>query len=113
MEAVIEREAPTYQRDLSEYFNYWKSITVDNAKLSASTFLLHDLILNRDPKKHGFSPITNKNKLANGAHAWQGLRAAAHPFKWDRVPTIEQAKMLELTGLSRSTISGICMRLEY
>jgi len=41
-----------------------------NAKsLSASDMILYNLIRGKDPKS-GFTPITNPNKLSNGAIAW-------------------------------------------
>lgn len=104
------------RRDMSEYFAYWKSITRDNARLPSRTFLLHDLILNRDPKKGSFSPITNKNKLANGSRVWQGLEEAVSSlsFRLGRKDgSKEEKKLVELSGIDPAELKNRIGRINY
>ena len=110
MEMTIEKPTTEIEtrRDMSEYFAYWKSITRDNACLSPHIFLLHDLILNRDPKKGAFSPITSKNKLNNGCTRWQGLASACSNLGlWlDHSPNEKEMKLVKLSGLDVTEIKA-------
>ena len=101
------------ETNLKEYFAYWKEITAKNAKLPASTFLLHDLILGRDPKKSAFTPITNKNKLANGQTRWQGLYWAIRNLEYKVKHTAELKKMFELSGKYPIEIATIANRITF
>jgi len=103
----MEKPATIEQRrDLSEYFAYWKSITRDNQKVPAHIFLLHDLILGRDPKKCSFSPITNKNKLDNGQNRWDSLMIAKFyvQFRAIKNPQLLEKTLLELSGTDVSAL---------
>jgi hypothetical protein len=116
---TMTMEKPTTEiearRDMSEYFDYWKSITKDNAKLDSRFFLLHDLILGRDPKKGAFSPITSKNKLTNGCRKWQGLEAAASSllFWYNRKDSSMEKKLIELSGLDVADMKDRISKINY
>jgi hypothetical protein len=97
----------TEQRNLNEYFKYWRELTADRAVISPSLFLLHDLILGRDPKKSAFTPITNKNKLANGCHRWDGLASAKTSLSYSlQRPSGETGMLIGLSGLTSLEISN-------
>jgi hypothetical protein len=100
----------TEQRNLNEYFKYWRELTADRAVISPSLFLLHDLILGRDPKKSAFTPISNKNKLANGGQRWSGLSKAKFSLWYH---SIKNTSPLEKTliGLSGLTLLELETRL--
>ena len=63
----------------TEFNSIWlKNLaTISRSQQASAFFLLYDLILNRDPKKSGFTPVTNNIKLANGQRPWQGLEKAS------------------------------------
>lgn len=105
METAIIESTTEASRDLSEYFAYWKNITRDNEKLPAHIFLLHDLILNRDPKKNSFSPITNKNKLNNGCTRWSSLIQAKKALDFCSLnkPNKRESKLMELSATYNNT----------
>jgi hypothetical protein len=114
--APIEVKAPTIMEvkkieieepiaDMKAYFKLWKEITADKAKLSSSYFLIHDLILGRDPKKSAFTPITNKNKLMNGQTRWQGLSVATmHVHRYLKNDPLAR-QLIELSGNSVEAIA--------
>ena len=102
METTLERTTEI-RHDMSEYFAYWKSLTHNNAKIPSHFFLLHDIILGRDPKKVSFSPITNKNKLNNGMKRWKGLEAAINRLVYS-LKHEKDSKLVELSGVGSTTI---------
>ena len=67
---------------MSEFKTYWKSINPSSTAYPSAIYLLLDLIKGRDPKKSGFTPITNKNKLNNGMGAWDGLDLAKKHLRY-------------------------------
>lgn len=53
-----------------------------NAKnISASDIVLYNVVRGKD-KKHGFSPITNATKLANGTYPWLAYTSAEYFAKF-------------------------------
>lgn len=102
-------ENQTTALNLNEYFAYWKQITANNTKVSSHIFLLHELILGRDPKNSAFTPITNKNKLYNGQKSWDGLEHAICILGRRLSDTIKQStateqKMIELSHADKSIL---------
>jgi len=86
------------EADMKAYFKFWKEITADNAVLGSHYFLLHNLVLGRDPKRNGFSPVTNKNKLVNGHHKWGGLAGAVANVRWSLKNDLLARQLLALGG---------------
>jgi hypothetical protein len=68
----------------TEFKTLWKQNInkIDSSGIASSYYLLHDLILGRDPKKSAFKEITNQNKLMNGMDPWSGYKAAQIRLKW-------------------------------
>ena len=97
---------PGHLLNRNAFFTYWKEITADNKWVPSHIFLLYDLILDRDPKKNSFTPITNKNKLNNGQNSWDGLMFAQHMVKYNSLhhPTPMEQKLIELSHVDVSTL---------
>lgn len=109
MEATtMERPTTQAHRPSTEYYDYWRSLSRDNAKLPAHLFLLHDLIRDKDPKGNSFSPITNKNKLTNGSSTWHGLRQAVNALSFwiSHGPNDREKKLMELAGMTPGDIQA-------
>jgi hypothetical protein len=105
MEATtMERPTTEARRDMTEYYDYWRSLSRDNAKLPAHLFLLHDLIRGKEPRCNSFSPITNKNKLANGRNTWSGLYQAKYALSYYCSTNVMMKMMLELSETSPEKI---------
>lgn len=62
---------------MSEFSIIWKALTAGRKVQPSYIFLLHDLLLDRDPRGSSFSMKTNKLKLANGQRPWEGVDTAA------------------------------------
>jgi len=102
---------------MSELTTYWKNLTANHAKLPSKIFLLYDLLMERDPRKSGFSRITNPVKLANGQAEWSGLLEAKLDLQWalhDRnklEPSNEAIKLLKVAQVEPSTISELLKQI--
>ena len=79
---------------------------INKSNRAAGYFLLHDLILDRDPKRSGFTPITNTNKLTNGQDPWRGLKSAKLQVVWlMRSNDALALKLIEESGVSKEEIT--------
>ena len=69
---------------MTEFKTIWKQNLdkINTSGIASSFYLLHDLILGRDPQKSAFKEITNPRKLANGQDPWAGYKQAKIRIKW-------------------------------
>jgi hypothetical protein len=69
---------PSFRFSTDEQYQHfiqtWKKLAKAKT-LTAAHLALHALVLNK-PLWFAFSPITNVNKLANGAYAWDSVTCA-------------------------------------
>lgn len=94
---------------MNEFKAYWKLF---NIQYGSCSHLLYNLLKGRD-LKCGFSPITNKNKLANGQQEWGGFNRALSNLKIhfrhiERSPEIANnsfVKLIELFGAKKEVIA--------
>jgi hypothetical protein len=84
---------------MTEFKTIWKQNLdkINASGIASSYYLLHDLILGRDPKKSAFKEITNPRKLANGQDPWAGYKQAKIRIKW-MVQKNELAQQLIAAG---------------
>ncbi len=79
----------TYFKSKEQYFQFRKAFAAaaNSGTLQAEHFIFLNIVRGI-PHTHGFTPVTRKTKLFNGANIWQGLddgvrrlRSAAHSAK--------------------------------
>lgn len=74
---------------------------------SASDMILYNIIRGKDIKR-GFTPITNSNRLANGADPWYGYKSALSNLRWN----IKRNKILFGQPLTDEQAASIISVLE-
>jgi hypothetical protein len=96
-------------KDQYELFNE-KFATAAKAKsLTAGNMILNNILRNKDVRR-GFTPITNRSKLAHGMNAWQGFIDArtqlVHDVRWGR-KALKEKFGLDLTDEMADEIARI------